>query len=274
MRSPTILDRQDVLSVLFHPRRALQPSGDTASTRTVRIPVAADVALAARLHITGPRAPLILLLHGNGEIAADYDPLAPVYVRIGLSLLVVDYRGYGGSDGKPTSSTLLGDAVAVFDELPELMARHALSPSHVFVMGRSLGSAPAIEIAAQPDRAIAGLIIESGFAHTFPLIERLGGPTLVGREADDGFANLAKIAQVNMPTLIIHGESDRIIPVADGQALHARCGAEHKRLLTIPHAGHNDLLAVDPQAYFQAIRSFVATESEAGPPREAGEEIP
>ena len=124
-------------------------------------------------------------------------------------------------------------------------------------MGRSLGSAAAIEIASGASE-IAGLILDSGFAYTFPLIQRLGGPRLDADEDSDGFGNLAKIARVTVPTLIIHGQRDRIIPVGDARALYDQSGAPQKQLLTVPGAGHNDLLAVDPAGYFGAIRSFVS----------------
>ena len=65
-------------------------------------------------------------------------------------------------------------------------------------------------------------------------------------------------AKVSVPTLIIHGEADWIIPVGDAQALHAGCGAADRRLVTVPGAGHNDLLWVGQQEYFEAIREFVA----------------
>jgi len=85
------LDRQDVLSVLFHPRKAPAESSASAPQRNVRIAVADGIALAGRLHVSGREAPLILLFHGNGEIAADYDSIARVYLRMGVSLLVMDY---------------------------------------------------------------------------------------------------------------------------------------------------------------------------------------
>ena len=256
MTSQSPLDRPDVLSVLFHPRKA--PVEPEARTREKNVSLVVDegVALAGRLHVSDREAPLILLFHGNGEIAADYDTIAGIYNQMGFSFLVVDYRGYGLSDGRPTGSSLLRDAVAVHRRLPDLLAHRELSPSGLFVMGRSLGSAAAIEVAAQAEDQIAGLLIDSGFAHTFPLIRRLGGPLIEADDAPDGFGNLAKIAEVLVPTLIIHGEADQIIPVHDAGALYARSPAARKQLLTVPNAGHNNLLSTNPRGYFGAISDF------------------
>jgi fermentation-respiration switch protein FrsA (DUF1100 family) len=126
----------------------------------------------------------------------------------------------------------------------------------VWIMGRSLGSAAALEVvdAAGPENPPAGLIIESGFAYTFALIERIGFVQLADAfESRDGFGNLEKIARCRLPTLIIHGERDWIIPFSDGEALFEASAAAKKTLLPIPGAGHNDLMMVGQKAYFEAI---------------------
>ena len=252
-----ILDRDDVLRVLFHPRPAMDGVPPHAGC-DVPVSVAQDVTLGARLHVASADAPLIVFFHGNGEVAADYDGISSLYTGMGISLLVVDYRGYGTSEGRPTSSTMLSDGRSVVEQLPALLAEHALSPVRAFVMGRSLGSAAAIEAVCHAPGQIGGLILESAFADTFALVRRLGGPNFPNADEErDGFNNLGKVSRIALPTLIIHGEEDHIIPVSEGNALHDRCGSTREQLLMIPRAGHNDLLAVDPDAYFSAIREFV-----------------
>ena len=255
MTDTSQLDRPDILNVVFHPRE--DPSPD--DKHDLRIPVADDLALAARLHKVDDNAPLLLFFHGNGEIASDYDDIAPIYNQLGLNFLVVDYRGYGKSDGKPTVTTLLSDARKVFDTLPALCEKHGLAPTKVFLMGRSLGSATALEIGVHAGNGIAGLIIESGFAYPLQLIQRLGCPVPdATADAGDGVLGaLPKIAAITVPTLILHGEADWIIPVADAKALHEHSGAADKRLVTIPGAGHNDLLWRGRDAYFSAIKTFI-----------------
>jgi pimeloyl-ACP methyl ester carboxylesterase len=259
----SVLDRPEVSRVLFHPRREEDWGLFTSSIRRVAFEVEAGVHVGGRLYLAGPEAPCILYFHGNGEIAADYDTLAPMYNRLGITLLVVDYRGYGTSAGIPTSTHLLADAVAVFERLDDLLADQGLMPATLYVMGRSLGSAAAIEVASHAGERLAGLVVESGFADTFALLARLGLRVQGFDEERDGFGNVAKIARIGMPTQIIHGKDDVLIPATEGQKLYHNSVAAGKRLLLIAGAGHNDLLWVGRAAYFDAIRAFVVGERPA-----------
>lgn len=252
------IDRPETLQVLFHPRPADPRLATLAGGTPVAVPVAEGTLVGGMIFAAGPQAPAILFFHGNGEVAAEYGWIAPPYTDMGVTLAVMDYRGYGASDGWPDGSSLLADARAIVDALPDLLAQQGLQPTRLFVMGRSLGSAAALEAAVHAGDRLGGLIIESGFADTLALVRRLGGPMLAdGNDREDGFGNLEKIAQIDLPTLIIHGEEDVIIPVADGRALHASGAAADRRLVTIPNAGHNDLLMIGAVPYFQAIADLV-----------------
>lgn len=259
-RTLEILDRPEVRSVLFYPRREVAIPQLQSGTFRVRFPVEEEIAVGGMLFVATPSAPVVCLFHGNGEIAADYETIAPFYRDIGLSLCVVDYRGYGSSEGQPSASALLADAVACWRRLPTVLSEKGLAPTAIFVMGRSLGSAAALEIVdatRDQEDAPAGLIIESGFAYTFALIERIGFLQLADAfESRDGFGNLDKIARCRLPTLIIHGERDWIIPFSDAQALFEASPSPAKTLLPIPGAGHNDLMLVGQRSYFEAIAEF------------------
>ncbi len=252
----TLLDQTEVLRILFYPRPDFRRDSD--DDRDVTFPVAEGISIGGRLHIAEKEAPLILLFHGNGEIASDYDGIAPLYTQEGISLLIADYRGYGKSDGSPTASALLDDAMPIFHCLPDIFSERGLDGSKLYIMGRSLGSAAAIEIASQVGDNISGLIIESGFADPFRLIELLSGGLVAPQtEGANGFNNAQKMERVEVPTLLIHGEGDQIIPVANSRTLHDRCGAQQKRLVIVPEAGHNDLLYWGQDLYFGAIREFI-----------------
>ncbi len=256
-RGLELLDRPEVSQVLFHLRRDVPGRTLRLGVSVIRIEVDEGIEVGGRLYLARPDAPTILYFHGNGEIASDYDGIAPLYIRMGVNLLLMDYRGYGVSDGQPTASSLLADAVVIYNEMASVLAQHGLNNKRLFVMGRSLGSAAAIEIAARAGDAIAGLILESGFAHTLPLLATLGLRLSGASEERDGLGHLDKIAQVHVPTLIIHGEADYLIPLENGRALYEHAGAADKQLLTIPRAGHNDLLFIGQRAYFEAIQAFV-----------------
>jgi pimeloyl-ACP methyl ester carboxylesterase len=254
-----LLDRPEVSRVLFHPRRDPPNRPLPLRVRSLQIQVDRGIAVSARLHRANPDGPTILFFHGNGEIASDYDGISPLYTSLGINLLVVDYRGYGSSDGQPRASHLLADAVKVYERADSIFLENGLRAKSLFVMGRSLGSAAAIEIAWHAGAEIAGLIIESGFAYTLPLLVTLG-LRLELTETDEsrvGFGNMDKIAQIHVPTRIIHGQDDWLIPVENGRALYEHSGATDKKLVTIPHAGHNDLLFTGQEPYFDALRAFV-----------------
>ncbi|KAF0141311.1 MAG: alpha/beta hydrolase [Rhodospirillaceae bacterium] len=252
------LDWPDIGRILFHPRLEYPGGSLMSGAVSLRIPVAGDLAVGGKIYMAGLEAPVILYFHGNGEIASDYDSIAPYYTSRGLTLFVVDYRGYGSSDGSPTATSLLKDAVALYNQAGYLLTQRGFSYPGLFVMGRSLGSAAAIEVAYRAGADIAGLIIESGFAYTLDLLHRLSDTRLPpADEAHDGFGNLDKISRVTIPCLFIHGQRDDIIPMTDGLALRDACGAGRKQMVIIPGAGHNNLLASGLMTYFDAIRRFV-----------------
>jgi hypothetical protein len=253
----TILENPYVLQAMFHPRR-----DDFAIIRPgaflISLAVAPEVSVGGRLYPTAdPNAPLILYYHGNGEIAADYDNIEELYTRMGISLLVMDYRGYGTSSGSPQADNLVQDAQSIYAGLPQLLLDYHLSPTSIYVMGRSLGSVPAIETALHFGQQLGGLIIESGFSDTFGLLQRLGVQVEGANEERDGFGNAQKMERITTPTLVIHGEDDYLIPPKDGAELFIHCAATDKTLELIPGAGHNDIMITGMRRYFSAIGSFV-----------------
>lgn len=250
------MDRPEVQKILFHPR---------AAARTARPPGAADidvevepgVSIGCRLFTADKAAPTILFFHGNGEIVSDYDDIGPRYMEVGLNFLAVDYRGYGWSGGSPSFSTLLADSHVLHAKLKRHLHDNGYSPA-LFLMGRSLGSAPAIELASAHNSEISGLIIDSGFALTLPLAETLGAH-LNGIEISEEqtFNNAGKIRLVTKPAFLLHGQRDTLIPLWQAEKLHAECGARVKELQIVPGADHNSLIAAGGRRYFLAISRFI-----------------
>lgn len=255
--SPSLLDNPLVLTILFHPRRDEPGFSRVDNAADGTIPVEEGIALGYRLYKHQPGQPVVVYFHGNGEIASDYDGIAQEYQRAGASLLVVDYRGYGWSTGRPLVSALLSDMGAVYEALPDILEGAGLAEGRLYVMGRSLGSACGIHLVHRhPDR-FAGLIIESGFAYTIPLLTRLGLPDRLTGALRDPIGNVDKIREIGLPLLVIHGERDTLIPISNGEALYEASPAEDKRMVRIPRAGHNDLLYFGPGEYFSAIKEFI-----------------
>ena len=249
------LDQPEILQAIFYPRRELKDQPPPPETLDDYITVARDVELHARFHLAGRDNPNILFFHGNGEIVADYNDLGPLYISNGLNFMPVDYRGYGRSTGRPTVAAMMMDCHAIF-EFTKRWLRDNGYTGRFIVMGRSLGSAPALELASHYVEQIDGLIVESGFAYTGPLLALLGinTSTMDFRE-EKGFLNLEKIQVWEKPTLVIHAEFDHIIPFSDGQALYDACPAPDKTILKIPGANHNDIFMRGLDAYMRAVRS-------------------
>ncbi len=251
----TGMDRPAIAAVLFHPRpETASPAVLPETSRDLMIEVAAGVRIGARFHAAHPQGANILFFHGNGEIVADYDDLGPVFNQRGLNLLAVDYRGYGKSEGIPGVETMLADSHAIL-RYTRAWLREKRFDGPLVIMGRSLGSAPALELAAAHAGWVDGLIIESGFAHTLPLLRLLGAdPSALGLTEAQGFRNREKIAAYSGDTLIMHAEFDHIIPYSEAQALYAASPAENKRLLKIRGADHNDILVRGMNEYMAAVR--------------------
>lgn len=251
------LDRPEVLSSLFHPRREWQGAQVATYAQDISIPVEKDVVIGARFHMVESSSPNILFFHGNGEIVADYDDLGPVYNRMGINFLPVDYRGYGKSTGSPTVTSMMKDCHAILEFTRKWLANNGYD-GPVVVMGRSLGSASVIELASTHQEQIAGLIVESGFAYAEPLLRLLGiDARSLGFREEQGFRNVDKIRLFQKPTLIIHAEFDHIIPFSDGMALFEACGATQKKLVKIPGANHNDIFARGLTQYMSAVKDFM-----------------
>ncbi len=253
----SLLDRPEILMSLFHPRPEWGESEIYKDAADILIPVEGDILIGARFHMAAETDPNILFFHGNGEIVADYDQMGPLYNQMAINFLPVDYRGYGRSTGKPSVTAMMRDCHRIFAFVEKwLMERRCSGP--LVVMGRSLGSASALELAVSYKNRIRGLILESGFAYAGPLLRLLGVDiNALGFEEKDGFRNVDKIRSFDKSTLIIHAEKDHIIPFSDGEALYNSCQSDDKRLLQIPGANHNDIFLLGLSEYMAAVKTFV-----------------
>jgi alpha-beta hydrolase superfamily lysophospholipase len=248
-----LLNRPEVSQYIFYPRRDPLPQDDIAL-----YPVAVEqgVSIVCRFYPAPRGIATILYFHGNGETAGDYDLVSSLYTSREINLFVADYRGYGLSSGKPTITTMLRDSHPIYDRLREVL-RHEGYGEAIFVMGRSLGSAPAIELAFRSPEALRGLIVESGFSDALRLLSYLGLPVTMPAHYKEGSPNGVKIRSIHIPTLLIHGAEDHLIPLSEAEELLRLCAAEEKHLVVIPRADHNTLMMVGRDRYLQAIEEFI-----------------
>lgn len=252
-----VLDQPQVLQNLFHPGRNEPYRRPDNSREDLMIPVEKDVRIGASFHFSGMTSPTILFFHGNGEIVSDYDDFAQFYLELGINFFIADYRGYGDSTGSPTVTNMMKDCHTVLDYVLQFLSEKKIT-GPLCLMGRSLGSASALELASKRESEFESLIIESGFAYAGPLLRILGiDPNLIGYTEQDGFENIDKMAKVSKPCLVIHAEYDHIIPFSDGEALFEAAGTSDKLFLQIRNANHNDIFLRGMTTYLEHIKKVV-----------------
>ena len=249
-------DRPEILNVLFHPRQDFSYPVQDERSMDVLFDVPGGVRIGSKFHAAGKQDPVILFFHGNGEIVSDYDDLGPLFAGMGIGFFAFDYRGYGRSTGSPTVSSMMTDSHVLFDSALAFLKAKGFT-GKIIVMGRSLGSAPALELASARNNSIDGLIIESGFAFIIPLLELLGLTALMpGVNEENGPGNGEKIKNFNKPTLVIHAQYDHIIPFSDGQTLYQQSRASDKTLLEIKGADHNNIFTIGFNEYMGAVQAL------------------
>jgi uncharacterized protein len=250
----TEIDNSSALDYIFYPREASSPCPPFGFD--LMVPVEEDVSVSCRFYQGNKDWPWILFFHGNGEVVSDYDEIAPFYFKRKINLVAADYRGYGKSGGSPTVTAMLADAHAIFRAVgDELKAREL--KSRFWVMGRSLGSLSALELAHRYQDSIPGIIVESGFLSITRILRHLDVPTgEIDLEKIDGeCVNMART--VVLPALIIHGEYDNLVPIGEAEDLRDTIQSEDKQFLMIPAADHNDVMFVGLTEYFKAIGAFI-----------------
>jgi fermentation-respiration switch protein FrsA (DUF1100 family) len=193
----------------------------------------------------------LLYLHGNAGNLAGRSEVIEFFLQLGVRVLALDYRGYGQSEGKPSEAGLYADALAAYGWLA------AREPAQrIVVFGESLGGGPACELAVT--QTVGGVVLHSTFtsvpdmaARTFPFLP-------VRFLARTRFDNLAKIARIAAPKLIVHGRRDEVIPFAMGERLlrAARPPVQH---VWLEQSLHNDAYWVEARRLGAALRAFLAS---------------
>jgi pimeloyl-ACP methyl ester carboxylesterase len=243
--------------LIFFPSRDVQrtPGALQLQYKEVWLPVAGSESISMNgwwLRSADAVAPALLYLHGNDlNIAGNIEHIARLR-RMGFSVLIVDYRGYGKSGGRfPSEDQMYEDAATAWNYLVRDL--HA-DPGQVFIYGHSLGGAIAIELGLHHPEA-AGLILESTFT-SMPDMARLKYwmfPTdwLLNQRFDA----LAKIPSLRLPVLFIHGTADPEVPYTMSERLFA-AAREPKRLTLIPGGGHEDSADIGAALYTRDVLEF------------------
>jgi uncharacterized protein len=196
---------------------------------------------------------VLLYLHGNAiNIGANLSQAARLH-QMGFSVLLMDYRGYGRSEGQfPHEQQVYQDAAAMWQYLVQ---ERQIAPDRIIVYGHSLGGAIAIDLATRCP--VAGLIIDGSFTSIRQMVNL--SPTLRFFPArwllTQQFNSIDKIRRLQIPILLIHGTADTRVPAWMSQALYEAAG-QPKQLYLVPEAGHNNVAEVAGIDYFYVIQRF------------------
>jgi hypothetical protein len=240
-----------LLALMYVFQRALMYFPDTARTppAAAGLPQAEEVILTTddgeRLvawHVPPqPGKPVVLYFHGNaGNLPLRADRFRKL-VSDGTGLVALSYRGYGGSTGRPSEEGLLRDAEATY-----------AFAAAIVPWGESLGTAVAVALAAA--RPVAGLMLDAPFTSAADVGAAAYPFMPVRWLIRDKFRSDRRIARVNAPLLVLHGERDRVVPIAFAERLYA-LAREPKRMVRFPDGGHVDL---DDHGAMAAVREFIA----------------
>jgi len=194
---------------------------------------------------------VLLFFHGNAGNLSHRAELVLRLAALPAEVLIVGYRGYGRSEGKPSEAGLYRDARAAWRYLTE---ERGVAADRIVLFGKSLGGAVAVDLATQVQAA--GLIVESSFTSVpdmagrhFPFVPRF----LIRTRMD----SLSKIRAIDCPKLFIHSRSDEVVPYALGRRLY-EAAPEPKRFYEVVGASHNETSLVGGEAYFASLGEFLA----------------
>jgi len=258
MVKKSLIDNPVVSNIIFYPRKTPVPPIFDSNIKILKFNISKNIMIGGFFYLNDPALPSILLFHGNGEIASDYKYFLDVFFDCGINLAVVDFRGYGFSSGEPKYSSLISDAIPIYNEFYKWITKNKLLDS-IFVLGRSLGSVCAAEIGAHNPDNLRGIIFESGFASMYNIMTRLfringNGVTPEGLSE---YSNDTRIRKFKKPVLIIHGTEDWIIPCDEGKLIYDNApeGIE-KKLVLIEEAGHNNIFSFKEE-YTTPLKDFI-----------------
>jgi len=237
----------------FVPYRAIEQTPEAVGLDYEDVPlVAADGTQLHSWFVGHPEArATVLLLHGNGGNVSHRVQKLRIFYDMGLQVLVLDYRGYGRSQGRPSEKGLYEDAAAAYEYLVD---KRGLKPGKIVVYGESLGSAVGVDLVVK--RSVGGLILEGAFTNVAQMSRRIF-PFLPTAFLRYRFDTLEKMGRMKTPLLIIHSRNDEVVPFEMGRTLFDAAASDTKDILAV-YGGHNESFYEYRREVTQKIGEFLA----------------
>jgi hypothetical protein len=220
------------------------PSYDAGLTGLVRLRTGAGEEIAALHYPAAPGMPTLLYSHGNAEDLGQATDLYQAWHDSGFGVFAYDYPGYGQSTGRATESSCQRAIHTAWEHLE----KSGVNPGSLVIVGRSVGGGPSTWLASR--------IKPAGLALIAPFTSVYAVPFRASIFPLDRFPNMKRIAEMHTPLLVIHGETDGVIPSSHGRKLVEASSANDKTFTLIRGAGHNDLFEVAGDAIIRQIADF------------------
>jgi fermentation-respiration switch protein FrsA (DUF1100 family) len=204
--------------------------------------------------LPGPERAVVLWLHGNaGNISDRLSQAAVMREKLGVSSFLIDYRGYGKSEGSPSEKGLYADAAAAFKWLLE---QKQVDPPSILLYGHSLGTPVSVDLALGAGKGSGGVVLESPFTSARDMARMLYGGLPVDWLMTLKLDNAGRVGELALPVLVIHGVDDATIPFSMGKKVFD-AAPEPKIFLPIEGADHSDCYEIGGEKYWSAWREFL-----------------
>ena len=260
-RQMTFIDQQ----MIYFPQRTLAATPADAGLEYEDVFLTASDGVGIHgWYVPGERSITLLWFHGNaGNIGDRVENLLLLNRHLRVGVFIIDYRGYGRSEGKPSEKGFYLDAEAAMEYL---RGERGLDPENDIVLfGRSLGCGVAVEMAAR--HRVRAVILESGFPSVRVMAKRIYPflpSAMLLSLVEARYDSVSKLPKVHAPVMVLHGERDLTVPIELGEELFEAAN-QPKRFYTIRGADHNDTYHAGGEPYFDALREFVLSPAASGP---------
>ncbi|MDH5403122.1 MAG: alpha/beta hydrolase [Candidatus Heimdallarchaeota archaeon] len=254
-----LIDHPMISNMILFPRKEQLKSNTEKNILPISLEMKDGIKLTGLFFSAKEDKGTILFFHGNAEIANDYLSSYKLYTSTGYNLAVMDYRGYGSSEGVAVYSALFNDAPIIFNQLMEFLKIQNMKPS-IIVMGRSLGGTSASAIGSINPNGLKAIIFESAYYDFLELVTDLFHQGIENApsellDAIKAWSNSKYIPLIKVPTLIIHGTNDEIVNIKHGVQITKSLGNLAK-MIKIEGASHNDI-QLYTQSYIEALNGFL-----------------
>ena len=239
-------------SLMYFPDKRMWDPGNLGLARAEVVTVPSADGVQVRLWHVPPRGgvPVVVYFQGNG---GGLNLRAERFRKLtadGTGLVALNYRGYGGSEGRPSEEGIILDAKAAYD-----FAAQRYGADRVVLWGESLGTGVAVALAAE--RPVARVILESPYTSIADVAATIYWFVPVRFLLKDGFPSDARIAKVTAPVLVAHGVRDNVVPFRFGERLYSLIRGP-KQFIRLPEAGHNDH---DAHGFVDMVKPFIVDQA-------------